>query len=120
VVTSAWPYPPFPSPDWLGGAGSGDPALVAATATVKSLLGQTGGRVDGDPRTLLAALGRAGELAERLDWVMLSLVGEARAHGMPWAEIGLALGVSKQAVHARFARYVAEALARAPGATSGG
>ena len=40
---------------------------------------------------------------------MLSLVGEARANGVTWAEVGASLGVSKQAAQQRFAPYVKQA-----------
>jgi len=68
----------------------------------------------GDPEGLAAALGHLASLAERVDWALLSVVGEARSIGMSWQSIGAALGVSKQAAQQRFARYVAEALEQAP------
>jgi hypothetical protein len=113
MVTSAWPYPAFPDPEWLGGARSGDPALIAAIRCLRTLLVDTGQPVDDRPETLLAALGGCAELSERVDWAMLSLVGEARAHGLSWSRIGAAMGVTKQAVQRRFGRYVTEALERA-------
>ncbi|HVA61343.1 MAG TPA: hypothetical protein VNG13_12535 [Mycobacteriales bacterium] len=113
MVTSSWPYPAFPDPEWLGGARSGDPALITVIRSLRSLLAETGNPVDDRPETLLAALGRCAEISERIDWAMLSLVGEARAHGQSWSRIGGAMGVTKQAVQHRFSRYVAEALDRA-------
>jgi hypothetical protein len=113
VVTSAWPYPAFPHADWMGGNRSGDPALVTVIRSLRSSLAETGTVIDERPETLLAALTRCGELAERIDWATLSLVGEARAHGLAWSAIGAALGVSKQAAQHRFNRYVQEALHRA-------
>lgn len=113
-VPGSWPYPPFGSDRWLGGRKSGDPVLVEATDAVTRLLAGSGDPGEA-PARLLAAAGQAADLAERLDWVLLSLVGEARAHGVSWAEIGRAIGVSKQAAHARFAGYVAEARARGTG-----
>jgi hypothetical protein len=113
VRSRRWPYPPFPSREWLGGPKSGDQALVSATRCLRGLLAERGVPIDGRPEALLAGLGATAELVERLQWAMLSLVGEARSAGASWAEIGEALGVSRQAAHARFAALVAEALARA-------
>ena len=54
---------------------------------------------DVDPRVALAATADGiGEL-ERLQNL---LVRRARVQGITWAEIALALGVSKQAVHKKF------------------
>lgn len=108
-----WPYPAFASRSWLGGASSGDPALVAAIRAVRGLLAEQGGQPGTGSAALLAGLRSAAELGERLDWAMLSLVGEARCQGASWSQVGAALGVSKQAAHARFADLVAQALARA-------
>lgn len=113
MVTSRWPYPSFPSPDWLGADRGGDPILVGAIRTVHELLRASGFPVDDRPETLLAALAVTAQLADRLDWLLLSLVGEARAHDLSWAQVGGALGVTKQAAHARFSGVVAEALRRA-------
>lgn len=91
-----------PSPD--------DPYLRACRQAVLALLDQP--EAAGEHRVTLA-LTVARELAERTDWVLLSLVGEARGQGLSWAQVGAALGVSKQAAHKRFGPYVAEALALA-------
>ena len=74
-----------------------------------------GARSAADP---LARLALAMEIARELDAVAGELVGhyvdEARAGGLPWAQIGAVLGVSKQAAQQRFGPYVREALDRAP------
>jgi hypothetical protein len=62
---------------------------------------------------LLAAVAGTREVVDRLDWVLLSLVGEARAQGVSWEDVGAALGVSKQAAHKRFSPHLADAYARA-------
>ena len=57
--------------------------------------------------TPLARLAAAAELADRLrargDQLLDRFVDAARAEGSSWAEIGCALGTSKQAAHERFA-----------------
>lgn len=53
------------------------------------------------PSRRLAAIAEAkSELARK----EAAAVRHARSHGMSWAEIGLALGVSKQALHKRFGK----------------
>jgi hypothetical protein len=64
---------------------------------------------------LLDALTRLAAVGERVDWALLSVVGEARARGLSWQAIGDALGVTKQAAQQRFAPYVKEALEQAGG-----
>ncbi len=54
---------------------------------------------DDDPRVALAATSEAAKEFERIQAV---LVRRARAQGVTWAEIALALGVSKQAVHKKY------------------
>jgi DNA-directed RNA polymerase specialized sigma24 family protein len=53
-----------------------------------------------DPAEGLRAARALRELAERLEALQ---VGNARSHGWSWAEIALFLGVSKQAVHKKYA-----------------
>jgi hypothetical protein len=77
------------------------------------LVTESGGRVAAEPDSLLAAMGQLAELGERIDWALLSLVGEARTLGVSWQAIGTALGVTKQAAQQRFAPYVKEALEQA-------
>jgi hypothetical protein len=43
---------------------------------------------------------------EQLSW----LIAEARHKGLSWAEVGAALGISKQAAHKRFASQVVSSL----------
>ena len=49
---------------------------------------------------LLTDLMKAGD--EQLAW----LIAEARHKGLSWAEVGEALGISKQGAHKRFAQQV--------------
>lgn len=115
MTSSGWPYPSLGDPAWLLPAAGDDPYLATARDAVRALAGAVPGtRPDGP--TLLTALTGARELAERVDWVLLSLVGEARGAGLSWEQVATALGVSRQAAHKRFAPYVAAALARAAGA----
>src|SRR4051812_29258255 len=109
-MSQRWPYPSFGDPGWLSGVD--DPALTLVANAVRDRVTATGRPVDDSPDSLLAALAVLPEIAERVDWAMLSLVGEARAAGLSWATIGRALGVSKQAVQRRFAPYVEKALTR--------
>jgi hypothetical protein len=69
--------------------------------------------VDATPPALLHGLSQLADLGERVEWAMLSVIGEARTAGVTWAAIGEALGVTKQAAQQRFAPYVTEALERA-------
>jgi hypothetical protein len=62
----------------------------------------------------LADIGRISLAAERLDEALVSAVTAARVeHHRSWTEIGVALGVTRQAAHARFAKLV-EGRAAAP------
>lgn len=106
----SWPYPAFGSPTWLRPQDP-DPALDAARELALSLVRRTPSGERGE--LLLAAAARTREVADRLDWVLLSLVGEARAEGLSWEQIAAALGVSKQAAHKRYAPHLADAYARA-------
>jgi DNA-directed RNA polymerase specialized sigma24 family protein len=54
----------------------------------------------GDPAEGLRAARALRELAERLEALQ---VDNARTHGWSWQEIALFLGVSKQAVHKKYA-----------------
>lgn len=65
-----------------------------------------------DPAAGLRAARALRELAERLETLQ---VANARAHGWSWQEIAFFLGVSKQAVHKRYA----SALAGRPGLSAG-
>ena len=53
-----------------------------------------------DPASGLQAARELRELAERLEALQ---VGNARKHGWSWQEIAFFLGVSKQAVHKKYA-----------------
>ena len=53
-----------------------------------------------DPAQGLRAARELRELAERLEALQ---VGNARKHGWSWQEIAFFLGVSKQAVHKKYA-----------------
>lgn len=54
-----------------------------------------------DPVVGLRAVAALRRLADRLEALQVT---NARAHGWSWDEIGAALGVSRQAVHKRYAR----------------
>jgi hypothetical protein len=56
-----------------------------------------------DPAAGLRAARALRELAERLEALQ---VGNARARGWSWQEIALFLGVSKQAVHKKYAHLL--------------
>lgn len=56
---------------------------------------------DRDPRVGLRAVAALRRLVERLEVLQ---VRNARAAGWSWEEIGMALGVSKQAVHKKHGR----------------
>lgn len=116
TVACPWPYPSYGDRGWLGGDGGSDPALAAVVRALRATVSQTGGRASGDPSDLLLALSHLAAIAERVDWALLSIVGEARAAAVPWASIGAALGVSKQAAQQRFAPYVQQAMEQAAAA----
>lgn len=111
-----WPYPSYADRRWLGGERGEDAPLAAVVAAVRALAREGGGPLGSDPPALLYALGHLADIAERIEWAMLSLIGEARCQGVTWKAIGEALGVTKQAAQQRFAPYVKQALERAPGA----
>ena len=110
---SSWPYPSYGDRRWLGGDSGPDKALATVIRAVRGLVSQTGGSADGSPESLLHALAQLADLGERVEWAMLSVIGEARTGGVTWSAIGDALGVTKQAAQQRFAPYVKEALHRA-------
>jgi hypothetical protein len=110
-TTTEWPYAGLGDPSWLAGDPADD-ALRAARAAVLDVLSTSG--ADARSRAgLLAALGAVADLQERLDWALLALVGEGRAARLSWAELGAALGVSRQAAQQRFAAFVEQALEQA-------
>jgi len=115
---ATWPYPSYADRRWLGGDRGSDRALAAVVRATRTLVAETGGTADADPEALLHALARLADLRERVEWAMLSVIGEARTAEVSWAAIGEALGVTKQAAQQRFAPYVKEALARVSPAAS--
>lgn len=110
-MTSPWPYASVTDPVWLSPPGSDDRFLRAARDAVREQLPPATGRAT--PQHLIEAMATAQQIRDRLDWVLLSLVGEGRAAGLSWAQVGEALGVRKQAAHQRFGQYVEAALAQA-------
>jgi len=115
MTDSPWPYPSYADLGWLGGVRIPDRALAAVIRSLRTAVAESGDPVSDEPPALLAALGHLAAIAERVDWALLSIVGECRAHEVPWATIGTALGVSKQAAQQRFAHYVKEAMRQAEG-----
>ncbi|RKE21512.1 RNA polymerase subunit sigma-70 [Streptomyces sp. TLI_171] len=59
----------------------------------------------GDPATGLRAVRALRDLADRLEELQ---VGNARGKGWSWHEIAVCLGVTRQAVHKKYARRTAE------------
>jgi hypothetical protein len=113
MSASGWPYPSYFDRRWLGGERGSDRALAAVVTAVRATVtGGTGATPAETDGALLAGLSHLGEVAERVDWALLSLVGEARAGGASWTDVGRALGVSRQAAQQRFAPWVAEAMTR--------
>ncbi len=112
MTTPPWPYPSFGSPHWLRGDGR-DAALAAIRVAVHDTVSGGGHVVDDSAESRLAALAALADLGERIDWALLALTGECRARGMAWAQIGAALGISKQAVQKRFGPWIEQALAQA-------
>jgi hypothetical protein len=113
MSSSPWPYHSYADRGWLGGDRGQDRALAAVVRCLRATVAETGEAVSGEAAALLAALVQLSAIAERIDWAMLSLVGEARAGGVAWSALGDALGVSKQAAQQRFAPYVKQALEQA-------
>lgn len=112
-IDSPWPYPSYADRRWLGGERGPDRALAAVVKSVRSMAAEAGDAVTDQPDSLLGALAHLAEMAERVDWALLSLVAEARARGVSWSAVGRSLGVSKQAAQQRFAPYVKQALEQA-------
>jgi hypothetical protein len=113
MTVSPWPYPSYADRRWLGGDRGPDRSLAAVIKTLRATAAEAGDPVTDDPESILAALSHLAAMAERVDWAMLSLVGEARTKGVPWVQVGTALGVTKQAAQQRFAPYVKQALDQA-------
>ena len=111
--TDPWPYPSYGDRRWLGGEQGGDPALAMVVRSIRTFVTESGGRADPSPEGLLFGLGRLADLGERIEWAMLSIIGEARSKGVTWQAIGGALGVTKQAAQQRFAPYVKKAFEQA-------
>jgi hypothetical protein len=108
-----WPYPSYFDRRWLGGERGADRALAAVVSAVRQTAGSSPAPDRaGTDAALLAGLAHLGQVAERVDWALLSVVGEARAGGATWTAIGQALGVSRQAAQQRFAPWVREAMTR--------
>lgn len=118
MTLSDWPYPSYGDRRWLGGERGADRPLAALVRAVRGTVNEAGASASGSPEDLLTGLGHLAALAERVDWALLSLVGEARAQGVTWVAIGAALGVTKQAAQQRFGPYVAEAMQQAGAASS--
>ena len=109
MASSPWPYASVVDPSWM--ASTDDPLLVAARDAVRSRLPRAARPVSAEH--LVDAISTAQQLRDRMDWILLALVGEGRAEGLSWAQLGAALGVRKQAAHQRFGPYVDAALAQA-------
>jgi hypothetical protein len=113
LSVSGWPYPSYFDRSWLGGERGADRSLVAVISAVRQTAeSNPEPAAAGSDAALLAGLRHLSEVAERVDWALLSVVGEARANGTTWAAIGQALGVSRQAAQQRFAPWVREAMTR--------
>jgi NADH:ubiquinone oxidoreductase subunit 5 (subunit L)/multisubunit Na+/H+ antiporter MnhA subunit len=112
MSASAWPYPSYFDRRWLGGERGADRALAAVISAVRQTAESSPATATaaGGDAALLAGLSHLGQVAERVDWALLSVVGEARANGATWAAIGQALGVSRQAAQQRFSPWVREAM----------
>jgi hypothetical protein len=113
LSTSPWPYRPYADHRWLGGDHGPDRDLSAVVQSLRATVAGTGEAVADSSESVLAALVHLAAMAERIDWAMLSLVGEARAYAVPWSAIGASLGVTKQAAQQRFSPYVKQALEQA-------
>jgi hypothetical protein len=113
-----WPYPSYSDRRWLGGEQVEDRSLAAVIKILRATVSEAGDPVSTDPEGLLAGLARLAEIAERVEWAMLSIVGESRCQTVSWQAIGTALGVTKQAAQQRFSPYVKEALEQAAQAAS--
>jgi hypothetical protein len=111
---SPWPYLSYADQHWLGGEGGADRDLAAVIKALRTVVADAGDPVSPEPESLLRGLAHLAAINERVDWAILSLVGESRAQDVSWATIGTALGVSKQAAQQRFASYVTQALTQAP------
>jgi hypothetical protein len=111
MSASNWPYPSYFDRRWLGGERGADRALAAVVSAVRQTAASSPEpAAAGSDTALLAGLTHLGQVAERVDWALLSVVGEARANGASWAAVGQALGVSRQAAQQRFAPWVREAM----------
>src|SRR4051812_5622626 len=108
-----WPYPPYADLRWLGGDPGPDKAPAGVGRALRALVAETGGTVGPSPPSLLPPFTQLAAPGGRVEWAMLSVIGEARTEGVTWAAIGDALGVTKQAAQQRFAPYVKEALEQA-------
>ena len=58
----------------------------------------------GEDRTPLQVVEDARWLQDQVDRAMRQLVDDAREAGASWADVGKALGVSRQAAHERFGK----------------
>lgn len=63
--------------------------------------------MDSDPRqTPLQTLQSVAGIADDMGAVVTGLVAQARLGNHSWAEIGQALGITRQAAHARYGRHI--------------
>src|SRR3954453_3534555 len=91
MADEQWPYPAYADRNWLGGERGPDRELAAVVRALRGLVTESGGRPSTETEALVTAAGHLAAIAERVDWALLSVVGEARARGLSWQAIGTAL-----------------------------
>ena len=80
--------------------------LLKAAAETEAMLAKIGPTAEWENTLDLASIGQISMEIEESETALRAAVAEARSNGRSWGQIGLSLGVSKQAARERFGERV--------------